>query len=135
MINYKLETTSTSHFTSAIAANGTTPEIETFPGLRGDGLGEITSICIESMENLDWQVELMNQSYAVKEKVLFEASHATEYTISGVKKYYYSATDLNIPVPFEGGYDTVLVGLRNMSTTAKTAGTAGALTVTLVVQK
>lgn len=131
--NYVLQTTTTTHYTGALAEGAV--EIETFPGLRGDGQGEITAIEIESLQNLDWQVELLDQSNAIKHATRLIAANATEYTISGVKKYYYSVTDLNIPIPFEAGYNTVLIGLRNMSSTAKTAGAAGAVKVTLVIQK
>ena len=77
----------------------------------------------------------MNQSYSILNAVSLGATTATEYTLSGTKKYYYSQYGLDIPIPFESGYDTVLVALRNMSSSAKTAGTAGAVKVTLIVQK
>lgn len=116
------------HFTTAIAPSNV--ETETSLGIRGDGKGCISAITIRSKENLAWQVEV----YDANDTPLvypFEAPDATE---SG-DYFYYSATDLDWPIPLTIPYETVTIGIRNMSGTAKTAGTAGELVVTLVLKK
>jgi len=128
MRNYPLNSTPATHYTTAIAANGGT-ETETFPGLRADGLGSIKTVRIKSKENLEWQVEILNDDSEILYAHRFATTDAT--TIGGIR-YYTASVDWLIP---SLGIAGVIVGIRNMSGTAKTAGTNGALTLTLIIEK
>lgn len=130
MRNYILNSTPATHYTTAIAANGGT-ETEVFPGLRADGFGCIDAIRIKSEENLSWQVEVLNDDGEILWVKRFAYTDAIEVADGS---FYYQAFDLEMPIP-SLTKETVTVGIRNLSGEPKTAGTSGALTLTLVIKK
>jgi len=131
-LNYIINSSASSHFTGALATGSA--ETETFPRLRGDGNGCLTTVQVRSIENLTWQVEVYdNDDYIIHQVTLTDVD-ATAYTVDGVTWYFYSASiDWNVPltVPKE----TVTVGLRNRSIQSKTAGAEGAVVVTFALVK
>lgn len=134
-VTYQLISTAASHYTDAIAANGGV-EIESFPGLRSDGWGCIEAITIQSLENLAWQVELQDYSENVLRKHSFTENDGQQLDVNGTMVWVYNAS-LNPEwgVPSIPAYDTTPVGLRNMSSSAKTTGASGAVTVIITVRK
>ena len=129
MHNFPLSSVSATHYTEAIAPQGV--EIETFPGLPADGQGQITVIEIKSIDNLAWQIEIMNQDGEPKLIKPFAATDATQYVIDSVTYFFYSA-NVEFPISMDTPFG-VKVAVRNMSDTAKTVGAN--MTVTLVLSK
>ena len=129
MRTIRLDSTPGTHYTTAIAGNGGT-EIESFPGLRFDGFGKIEAIRIKSAENLAWQVEILNDSDEPEYIYRFAATDATQVAPNS---WYYSAS-VSFPIP-RSIEEQGTVGIRNLSSTAKTVDTGGALTLTLILVK
>lgn len=127
---YNLETTSTSHYTGALAIG--VAESESIPGLRGDGKGCIKNIILESAENLSWQIELYDKDGDVLAYKTFAVGDG--YQVSGTN-YRYQASDLDWAIPLTVPNTTVEIGIRNMSAQAKSASTDGAITMRLTIVK
>ena len=128
MRNYILNSTPATHYTTAIAGSGGR-ETETYPALRADGYGSILTVRIKSKENLAWKVELLNDDSEILYSHSFAEADATEDGTT----YAYSKI-INWPIP-SFTKPTITIGIRNMSSAAKTATTNGALTLTLVIEK
>lgn len=132
-MNYTLSTTTTTHYTDALAKG--VGETETFPGLRGDGIGKIETVIVKSLEKLAWQIEVLDKNGNIVHKQTFTENDAIEKAISEVTYYFYSKSDLDWAIPLTIPNVTVEVTLRNMSETSKTAGTEGAVLVQLQICK
>jgi len=132
-MNYTLSTTTTTHYTEAIASGES--ERETFPRLTSDGIGMIDTVFIRSLEKLAWQFEILDGSYNVIHKQTFTEEDAIEQEISEVTYYFYSASNLGWAIPRSVPSASVSANLRNMSVTAKTAGTSGEVLVQLQICK
>lgn len=130
--NYKLKSTSTSHYTTAISKNGGV-EVENFPGLRSDGQGIISGITIQSVQNLAWQVEVQDYDLNVLNRHKFAASDSELIDVNGTMTHVYNI-NFTEPwnIPLIPKYETTSIGLRNMDTVSdKIAGTSGAVTIIL----
>ncbi len=126
-INYSLSSTSTSHYTTELSQYET--ETESFPGIAGDGEGFIKAIAVNSAENRAWYVEI----YDVNDVIIYAKSFSESdgIQIDNVTYYYFAETEIPIPLTRKA----LVIGLRNMSTDAKTVGTDGAVTLTLTIAK
>lgn len=134
MTTYKLSSTTASHFTTAIAKEGGA-ENEVMAGLTADGKGTICGIKIESKENLPWGVEICTPN--TDEAIMMHKFATTDAIFDLNNVTYIYLADVQWPVPQQSdAVRTVSFNIRNHSTdTAKTAGTDGALTLTVVLQK
>ena len=133
MSSHYVKSAPATHYTGALAESAV--ETELFPGLRGDGTGCITSVAIQSKDKLAWTVEFNDAAGVMLNRVVFADTDAQENMIDEVAYYCYSRADLDIPMPVSVPNVAVTVGLRNNSSTAKTAGTAGAVTVIIGFKK
>ena len=134
MPNYNISSTSTSHYTLALPQGEA--ESEDFPGLRGDGNGEISQVSVRSAEALDWQIEVWdNDSHIINSHAFVAANDAEEVIIGSTTYYEYTVSDLNWSIPLTVPKATVTIAVRNNSSAAKSADTAGAITVTLNIRK
>ena len=133
-IGYTLKAASATYYTTAIAGGGGI-EIENFPALRSAGIGEITGITVQSVEKRAWAVEVQDYDENILSRHAFTEDEAVQVSVDDANLYtYYVSLDTPWPIPLIQGYETTPVGLRNMSDTAKTAGTDGAVTVILHVR-
>ena len=120
---YDVVSGSTTLFTGALV-NGAAEE-EQIPGIRFDGKSQVVDVCVKSRQQLAWQVEMLKGDDIVS-SFRFEEDDATVKVIDGVTWYfYYEQVNWMSPrvIP---DYESAFA-LRNMSSTAKTAGVNGAV--------
>ena len=120
---YDVVSGSTTLFTGALV-NGAAEE-EQIPGIRFDGKSQVVDVCVKSRQQLAWQVEMLKGDDIVS-SFRFEEDDATVKVIDGVTWYfYYEQVNWMSPrvIP---NYESAFA-LRNMSSTAKTAGVNGAV--------
>jgi len=132
-IVYIIESVPATHYTGALAQFAT--EEEEFPGLAGDGVGEISGISVKSLDNLDWSVELWDADNNIIAAQLFKIADAIQQNIDGSLYYFYPISKVEWPIPVTCPKRTVTIALRNLSATNKTAGIAGAVTIFLNITK
>jgi len=134
MQTFKLSSTSASHFTTAIAAQQGA-ENEVMAGLAADGNGMVYGIKIESKENLPWGVEMCTP--ATDEAIMMYKFSVDDAIYDSNNATYMYLASVTWPIPQQsGGTRTVSFNIRNHDeSTAKTAGTDGALTLTVIIQK
>lgn len=130
VINYNISSTSTSHYTEAL--DQFESEQEDFPGFAGDGCGFVAHVAVRSLENLAWGVEILDNDDNILQSVTFTEEEAKVNVVSSVTYYYYNR-EVRWSIPLTRR--AVQVALRNNSSTAKTAGTSGAVTVYFVLEK
>ena len=131
--NYVLTSDSTTYYTDALVQNAV--EVESFPGLRGDGNGKIKAITIRSKENLDWQIELYDKSGNILDFQAFPANTAVKYTGTDFNYSLAGQKYIEWQIPLTTPNVTVEIGLRNLSAAAKTTGSDGAVTIALTIEK
>jgi hypothetical protein len=127
MAKHYTKSVAATHFTGALEQGEV--EVESFPGLRGDGIGEISTVTIQSKERLAWAFEVQDNSGNILGRVDFKEEDAQEDTVGSDIVYVYNARDVDIPITVACPNVCVQVGLRNNSATAKTAGDDGAVVV------
>jgi len=134
--NYVLSSTNGTHYSTAIAAGDV--ESESFPALRGDGIGMIRSLTIKSNENLAWQVELYDKDGYILAKHAFTESEG-QLVVESAVDYYYYTKNVEWSIPLTIPNVTVEIGIRNQSGQAKTETDtttgAGTLILTLNTEK
>jgi len=131
--NYIVKSAAATQYTEAL--NIGQAEIETMPGLRGDGCGCILGVQVRSKQKLAWRVELLDKDGFVIASHDFADTEGIQVTVDGDTLYnYYEFVD-GWPIPATAPNVTVSVALRNMSNTAKTAGAAGAAVVAMTIVK
>lgn len=134
MKTHQLSSTEGTHYTTALSQGEA--EEEEFPGLRGDGRGEILEISVRSNQNLDWQVELWDADDNVIASHTFDSTNAIQSTIDGTVYYFSTVSDLEWAIPMTVPKDTVTVALRNKSATAKdSSGNGGLCVIFMTVKK
>lgn len=131
--NYIVKSVAGTHYTGAL--NIGQAEIEAMPGLRGDGCGCIIGLQVRSKQKLAWRVELLDKDSDVLAAHNFTEEEGIQITVSGNTTYQYTTVLDEWLIPPTAPNVTVNVALRNMSSTAKSAGTNGAVVVAMTIEK
>ena len=134
MSTNKISSLSATQFITAIAAEGGA-ENAVLAGLAADGKGLIYGIKVESKDNLPWGVEMCTPN--TDEAIIMHKFATTDAIHDLNNDTYMYLAEVQWPVPQQSdAYRTVSFNIRNHSAdTAKTAGTNGALTLTVIFQK
>ena len=104
-------------------------------GLRSNGNGKIQHVRMRSKQLLSWQIGLTDFSGKLTRICTFSVEEGFPRQVDGVDYFYY-VKDVNWAVPEEGPIDrTITVALRNLSTVAKTAGSAGEVKISLDIDQ
>jgi len=128
--NWNIKSTPTSHYTGALVQGQA--EKEAFPAFAGDGKGEVVHVAVKSKEPLAWVVEILDTADDIIQSVEFKEEDARLAVVDEVTYYFYDQqVRWGIPLTRVA----VNVNLRNNSTTPKTAGTNGAVTLYFVLEK
>lgn len=126
------------HFTNTLAQNAQETENITAIGCN-DGI--IRSVCIQSDQNLDWDVMFWGtDAFDDTDLDVAKFLGGVKFTVSqglqigGAGQYYYmSDNNLGIPYKDMDGTNELHISLINRSVTSKNAGSAGEVVVAVAM--